>query len=54
MGESLWQKNSLVTHVFWVYYFGLKVKLLLLNLIHLFAKEVLFVKKLKIKETKTN
>ena len=53
MGESLWQKNSLVTHVFWVYYFGLKVKLLLLNLIHLFAKEVLFVKKLKIKETKT-
>ena len=31
-----------------------KAKLLLLKLIHLFAREVLLVKKLKVNETKTN
>ena len=35
-------------------YFVTKAKLLLLKLIHLFAREVLLVKKLEIEETKTS
>ena len=34
-------------------FFGTKVELLLLKLIHLFAREIIYVKKLEIEETKT-
>ena len=39
--------------IYTIYNFSTKAKLLLLKLIHLFAREVLLVKKLEIKETKT-
>ena len=48
------QRNTLIcVYVLCITNFFDKAKLMLLKLIHLFAREVLFVKKLEIEETKT-